>query len=167
MAWNLVCCRHVNDFSLLTVQIFRTLVVHCIPTLITVFIFFQPLKMNWPISLMLVCLMRETGKKKKGVQVNLSSHLRFQLKHATPFRWKALWSQVISVYWLRWYHFGSWNNYLWILCQGCILKNGLKTVHLYFFFYSLASICSFGSQKNQWVCTVIFFKHKEDIFCVR
>lgn len=58
--------------------------------------------MNWPISLMLVCLMRETGKKKKGVQVNLSSHLRFQLKHATPFRWKALWSQVISVYWLRW-----------------------------------------------------------------
>lgn len=50
--------------------------------------------MNWPISLMLVCLMRETGKKKKGVQVNLSSHLRFQLKHATPFRWKALWSQV-------------------------------------------------------------------------
>lgn len=80
---------------------------YCIPTLITVFIFFQPLKMNWPISLMLVCLMRETGKKKKGVQVNLSSHLRFQLKHATPFRWKALWSQVISVYWLRWYHFGS------------------------------------------------------------
>lgn len=99
--------RHGNNFSLLTVQIFRTLVVHCIPTLITVFIFFQPLKMNWPISLMLVCLMRETGKKKKGVQVNLPSHLRFQLKHATPFRWKALWSQVISVYWLRWYHFGS------------------------------------------------------------
>lgn len=65
MAWNLVCCRHGNNFSLLTVQIFRTLVVHCIPTLITVFIFFQPLKMNWPISLMLVCLMRETGKKKR------------------------------------------------------------------------------------------------------
>lgn len=49
---------------------------------------------------MLLCLMRETGKK-KGVQANLSSHLRFQLKHATPFRWKALLSQVTSVHWLH------------------------------------------------------------------
>lgn len=38
---------------------------YCIPTLITVFIFFQPLKMNWLISSMLVCLMRETGKIKR------------------------------------------------------------------------------------------------------
>lgn len=70
---------------------------YCIPTLITVFIFFQPLKMNWPISLMLVCLMRETGKKKKGVQVNLSSHLRFQLKHATPFHWKGDISLLVTL----------------------------------------------------------------------
>lgn len=142
-AWNLVCCGNMEIIFHYWLFKFSG---HCIPTLIEVFIFFQPLKMNWKINLMLLCLMRETGKK-KGVQANLSSYLRFQLKHATPFRWKALLSQVTSVHWLHWYN-GTWNipvNSLSVM----FFERYTKTIHMIFFFYSLASICSFGSQKNQ------------------
>lgn len=133
-------------------QIFRTLVVHCIPTLITVFIFFQPLKMNWPISLMLVCLMRETGKKKRVYKL-ISLVI-------SDFNWNMPHLSAGKLCGVRWYQFTGYVGIIsgpeTITCKFFVSdvfgRMDLKQVHLYFFFYSLASICSFGSQKNQWVC---------------